>query len=169
MTTAYTVRDQLLARETETPNHAATAVEVFRHDLNANGRHQPRGWRTEVTASVLADRLPELLTGGFGLGPQLHAFRRVNPIKAKTLALGRKPPWTCWQTWPSTLTATSNAHAPSAPRKTQCPSRCPLCRTGLEVSLLDGNTDHHRYHRARASNPLVKAQKTVLEFELSTL
>lgn len=83
-TTAYTVRDQLLAHETETPNHAATVVEVFRHDLNANGRHQPRGWRTEVTASVLADRLPELLTGGFGLGPQLHAFRRVNPIKAKT-------------------------------------------------------------------------------------
>lgn len=83
-TNAYTVRDQLLAHETKTPNHSAAVVDVFRHDLNPNGRHQPRGWRTEVTASLLADRLPELLTGGLGLGPQLHAYRRINPIKAKT-------------------------------------------------------------------------------------
>lgn len=82
-TNLFTVRDRLIGFEKTLPSASVSAVLGFHHDLNAHGRQQPRAHRTDVTPSVLADRLPELLTGGLGLGPQLAAFRRVNPIKAK--------------------------------------------------------------------------------------
>lgn len=83
-TNLFTVRDKLIAFENTLPIATKSAVDGYHQDLNAHGRHQPRAHRTDVTPSVLADRLPELLTGGLGLGPQIVAFRRINPIKAKT-------------------------------------------------------------------------------------
>jgi hypothetical protein len=83
-TNLYTIRDKMIAFEKSLPSSCKAAVDVYHQDLNAHGRFQPRAHRTDVTPSVLADRLPELLTGGLGLGAQIVAFRRINPIKAKT-------------------------------------------------------------------------------------
>lgn len=82
--TAFTVRDKIKAHEQQTPNHVATAVEYYHRELKANNRVQPHGHRTEVTPYRLISHLDALLDGGFGLGAQIVAFRRVQNIKAVT-------------------------------------------------------------------------------------
>lgn len=84
----YTTRDRMQAIETETPNHVAESLNEFRSTLNAHGRKHTPHHRTDVTPSVLGDRLAEVLTGGFGLGFQIAAYRRIAGIKAKT-----RGPW----------------------------------------------------------------------------
>lgn len=88
MINLYTTRDRMANIETQTPTLAHNLTTGFVQDLNAHGRKHTPGHRTDVTPSVLADRFPEVLTGGLGLGFQLRAYRRIAGIRAKT-----RGPW----------------------------------------------------------------------------
>lgn len=83
-----TPRERFTHLENNLPTLAHNLTTGFVHDLNAHGRKPSPGHRTDVTPSVLADRFPEVLTGGLGLGFQLRAYRRIAGLRAKT-----RGPW----------------------------------------------------------------------------
>jgi hypothetical protein len=84
-----TPRERFNYLQEHTPTLAHNLTTGFAHDLNAFGRVQPPSHRTDITPARLTQALPELLTGGLGLGPQLHAFRRVASIKTKSKGVWR--------------------------------------------------------------------------------
>jgi hypothetical protein len=84
-----TPRERFDYLERHTPTLAHNLTTGFVRDLNSHGRATPPSHRTNITPARLAQALPELLTGGLGLGPQLHAFRRVSSLKTKSKGVWR--------------------------------------------------------------------------------
>lgn len=85
-----TPRERFVHLENNLPTLASNLVNGHDKDLNVHGRLAVPGHRSEITPARLVQALPELLTGGLGLGPQLHAFRRVSSIKTKSKGVWKK-------------------------------------------------------------------------------
>lgn len=83
-----TPRERFDYLQQHTPTFAHNLITGVAHDLNAHGRKPSPGHRSDVTPSVLADRFPDLLTGGLGLAFQLRAYRRIAALKTQA-----RGPW----------------------------------------------------------------------------
>lgn len=77
MTTIHT----LAAHEAECPEHCRAVVNQFEDELDSNGRRPLQGHRTPCTPTTAYVDLQFMLDGQYGLGAQLHAYRRIRNIK----------------------------------------------------------------------------------------
>lgn len=70
------------------PEHCKALITEFDIELNANGRKPPAGHRTPCTPTTALVDFKDLIAGGYGLGAQIHAYRRIRSIK-----LAQKVKW----------------------------------------------------------------------------
>ena len=73
--------DLIERHEAECPEHCKALITGFDIELHPNDRKPPVGHRTPCTPTTALVDLKSLLEGGFGLGAQIHAYRRVRAIK----------------------------------------------------------------------------------------